>query len=71
MESVYRNVVAYLGDMFIQYSYICPGLVFQYKFNCGVYFGIGLTKKGKLLVLYVFHTICQYEFNHDGNYVIQ
>jgi len=33
--------------------YISPGLVFQYKFNCDVYFGIELTILGNFFVLYV------------------
>jgi hypothetical protein len=41
-----------------------------FEFNDGVYVWIGLTKKGNFIVLYVFNTIFQYEFNHDGHYVI-
>jgi hypothetical protein len=69
----YICTLTYLGNVFMFYPtcYICPGLIFQYKFNGGVYFGIGLTKKGNLLVLYVFHTVFQYEFNYNGDCVIQ
>ena len=51
--------------------YMCPGPVFQYEFNGGACFGIRLTKKGNLFVLYVFCTIFQCEFNCDGHYVMQ
>ena len=51
--------------------YTCSRPIFQYKFNGGACFGIRLTKKGNLLVLYVFCTVFQCEFNRDGHYVIQ
>ena len=49
--------------------YTCPGPVFRYEFNGDARFGIGLTKKGNLLVLYVFCTIFQSKFNCDGHYM--
>ena len=70
----YICTLAYLGNafMFIQYRacYICPGLIFRYESYGGVYFWIGLTKKGNFLVLYVPNTVFQYEFNRSGHYVI-
>src|ERR1700683_1648282 len=50
--------------------YTCLGPVFRYKFNGDAHFGIGLTKKGNLLVLYVFCTVFQREFNCDSHYVM-
>jgi hypothetical protein len=49
--------------------YTCLGLIFRYEFNGGARFGIGLTKKGNLLVLYVFCTVFQSKFNRDGHYI--
>src|ERR1700677_2967319 len=51
--------------------YTCLGPIFQYEFNGDACFGIGLTKKGNSLVLYVFCTIFQREFNCDSHYVMQ
>jgi hypothetical protein len=58
---------------FIQYGTydICPGPVFRWEFNGGVYFMIRLTIFGNFMYAYASYTTFWCEFSRDSDYVIR